>query len=1196
MDAFDVQTSLPLENVSLALVGDAGVGKSHLMAKLADEIYRRELGIEFVLVRFCGQSPDSSTSIGLLHGINAQVHYLLGKAYDREDFYSNYDETVQHFQQIMLDYAIVLFVDGLDCLQDENFGRTQLSFLKGIKLHPMSRIVVSTRPDHHDIVSNRWVSYYGCDSRLRDSNVPRERVRRFQISNAPGVEVDPSCYAIEDADENEVSKSASIGTDEENFEFTIDILATLAPVSGKGADKPDPKAPREEAVDWIKAYLARCSRTLTAAQFEDLWAAVAKDPRIVNMKLLCDIFVDVRSFDPFKLPDITVTTFDTVVAFFVNNMRLKYGNDVINSVFRFLTLSVRGLTDTEAMDLLSMDENAMKSVKVITGTAHVRFPAHVWYRLRHDFGILTHTFEDGCIAWANRAIREAARGTLDKFVSRETHKIMAFYFVNIVEPNIKTKLQLQSQPLYRSTNGSIWSRYPLFNRRRCLEAAHHMLRADMSIEAMTEMCDVEAVCARARTGLGYFFLAQMVRFENSYQHPRVEHYNRWLSRSMFKIIADPTIYLLMTCSEQPLISTARRDMMVMIHGGTAYCDFSRDAWVRCVQVGGKQDFGALINKLEGHHHKVSGVCWSADGSMLLSCSWDKSICIWNPHAGTLIGVCEGHGAAVTSVSWNPDSLEFASASWDNTVAIWDVHSGQVVRVFDEHQDFVCVVAWSPNKQYIASGSYDKTVRLWSPNDCNSLHVLEGHDNWVTSLAWSPDSFFLASGSYDHKIMLWTIMYGTWKQTYSVHAGAVLTLSWSPDGKYIASGSVDKTVVVWNVEKAVAESTVHDLPNAVNSVSWHNDSNRLAIGSADRLVRVYNFSSRSVEGVQEGHSDVVSSVCWSNNGSTLVSASADNMICLWDTEHLNRLVVSDCHSSDVLKVVWSPDDRYIASCSSDNTIIIWDAQYSKLLSRLNYHSKDVVDICWSPDCRYLLSCSLDSKAVTWDCSSGLPFRVDRYGDKIYYSAVAWSRQSTLLTYATSIGAIRIIDFKTGAITKTLSGHNSCVSSLQFSPVAYTTLLSGSNDTTVCVWEAQDGILLHKFNAHKNWVTGVSWHPDGQVVASCSLDKTVKLWSVETGKQLEENYTHSEALTCVKWNKDGNRVAFSSADKYVYIWNTTLPQASAFPLRGHDQDANAVDWNDRGIKLVSCSADKTIRVWDAVKLGATVDREIELQHHV
>ena len=48
------------------------------------------------------------------------------------------------------DHEIVLFIDGLDQLSDRDRARRDISFLKGVKPHPNTVIIVSCLPDEKD--------------------------------------------------------------------------------------------------------------------------------------------------------------------------------------------------------------------------------------------------------------------------------------------------------------------------------------------------------------------------------------------------------------------------------------------------------------------------------------------------------------------------------------------------------------------------------------------------------------------------------------------------------------------------------------------------------------------------------------------------------------------------------------------------------------------------------------------------------------------------------------------------------------------------------------------------------------------------------------------------------------------------------------------------------------------------------------
>ena len=72
------------------------------------------------------------------------------------------------------------------------------------------------------------------------------------------------------------------------------------------------------------------------------------------------------------------------------------------------------------------------------------------------------------------------------------------------------------------------------------------------------------------------------------------------------------------------------------------------------------------------------------------------------------------------------------------------------------------------------------------------------------------------------------------------------------------------------------------------------------------------------------------------------------------------------------------------------------------------------------------------------------------------------------------------------------------------------LSGSDDTTVRLWEVESGRCLRVLEGHTDRVWSVAWSPDGQHALSGSDDKTVRLWEVESGRCLRALEGHSDSV--------------------------------------------------------------------------------------
>src|SRR5207248_1006633 len=85
-----------------------------------------------------------------------------------------------------------------------------------------------------------------------------------------------------------------------------------------------------------------------------------------------------------------------------------------------------------------------------------------------------------------------------------------------------------------------------------------------------------------------------------------------------------------------------------------------------------------------------------------------------------------------------------------------------------------------------------------------------------------------------------------------------------------------------------------------------------------------------------------------------------------------------------------------------------------------------------------------------------------------------------------------------LVTTLKGHTAGIGSVAFSPDGKR-IVSGSDDETVKVWDAQTGQETLTLKGHTHWVISVAFSPDGKRIASGSFDKTVRVWDAHTGQK-------------------------------------------------------------------------------------------------
>lgn len=161
-------------------------------------------------------------------------------------------------------------------------------------------------------------------------------------------------------------------------------------------------------------------------------------------------------------------------------------------------------------------------------------------------------------------------------------------------------------------------------------------------------------------------------------------------------------------------------------------------------------------------------------------------------------------------------------------------------------------------------------------------------------------------------------------------------------------------------------------------------------------------------------------------------------------------------------------------------------------------------------------------------------------------------------------------------KTLSGHEDFVSAVSYSPDG-SRLATASHDRTVRIWDVETYECLHIINGHQGEVHSVCWSPDSRSLASAGTDLTIKIWNVANGNEVDSLLGHTGKVWSLSWHPHGKWLASASEDRTVRVWEVEIGQQKKV-LEGHVFDVTAVTWSPDGSILVSGGKDDTILIWD------------------
>lgn len=213
---------------------------------------------------------------------------------------------------------------------------------------------------------------------------------------------------------------------------------------------------------------------------------------------------------------------------------------------------------------------------------------------------------------------------------------------------------------------------------------------------------------------------------------------------------------------------------------------------------------------KGHQKDVYSLDWNqvrTDSPKVLTCSWDKSIKVWDALQGNcLMDLTDAHDGIVYSSIWSPRMSEtFASVGGDGKLKIWSMAEmrvgGRPNLVVNASQTETLSCDWSKYSEWlVAVGSVDGLIHGW---DIRMPEVpvvsLRGHERAVKKVKFNPfDGNVIGSVSYDLTTRLWNVHDNRLALTFQNHSEFVYGLDFNcSSNNCIADCGWDQSLVVFN---------------------------------------------------------------------------------------------------------------------------------------------------------------------------------------------------------------------------------------------------------------------------------------------------------------------------------------------------------------------------------------------------------------
>ena len=303
---------------------------------------------------------------------------------------------------------------------------------------------------------------------------------------------------------------------------------------------------------------------------------------------------------------------------------------------------------------------------------------------------------------------------------------------------------------------------------------------------------------------------------------------------------------------------------------------------------------SLVATLKGHMKWIPTLCFTKDGSKLVSGSWDKTVRLWDIGTGSQIGeaFCE-HTEFVMSVSISDDGQEIFSVGGDGAMCVWRMDGNLEHRV-----------------QFAEKGVRMNDAKIISGGE----KVVWCDDDWAQVTDVRSDLSAIAC-SNRHKL-------------------GVFAICVSPNGMRVISGSGDGTMMVWDTATGLrVGTTIEGHRRRVRDIAVTPDGQRFVSASQDRTARVWDLETRKRFAVLKGHSDRVNCVEISLDGKTAITGSDDETVLMWNLDACNRSQkVRKGHSDAVERLYLAQDGRHFVSLSWKDAIL-WNMETVEIVERI-----------------------------------------------------------------------------------------------------------------------------------------------------------------------------------------------------------------------------------------------------------------------
>lgn len=250
--------------------------------------------------------------------------------------------------------------------------------------------------------------------------------------------------------------------------------------------------------------------------------------------------------------------------------------------------------------------------------------------------------------------------------------------------------------------------------------------------------------------------------------------------------------------------------------------------------------GSAYKTLTGHNHFVSGLSISGNSSHLLSCSWDKTLRLWDLNTFKSINLISTHTKDVLCASFINDDRMIVSGSMDKTLKNHNIKGELKIEKKDFNGWVSSITPIKQEKQsLLAVSSWEGHVKLYNP-DFELVNSIEDYDYGVVSTATDAEGEYLISAEKNGKIRVHALNGNDPQHKSNIEVNAdINSISYESKYFFVIFIATSKGLIIQEISKD-NKVLFQENYGPCQCLAWDESKTYLFAGFADGAIRVFKL--------------------------------------------------------------------------------------------------------------------------------------------------------------------------------------------------------------------------------------------------------------------------------------------------------------------------------------------------------------------